>query len=95
MININKERLPLWKDRSKAQKVLFVLQIFLSVVIIILVLIQIFSKFSMLNIIEPIFGLTMFLLFLQNKKYNKVISYTYLGVSIFVFIISVAVIFDL
>ena len=63
--------LPKWKDKNKFEKTLTIIGIIFAVIIIILALIEFLEIHEMLNILEPIFGIFLFIQGMQYYKYDK------------------------
>lgn len=83
----NKGKLPKWGERTVTERILFIAQIMLTIVIVFLCILQIFSIWDKaINVFEPLLGVMMLVMFLQYRKYSKITSYTYLGLSIFIFL---------
>jgi hypothetical protein len=84
--------LPKWCDKTVTEKILFTAQILLSLIITLLGSLQIFDIWDKaINVLEPLLGVFMLLMFLQYRKYSKITSYSYLGTAIIIFICGVSI----
>jgi hypothetical protein len=89
-INYN---LPEWKNKTKLEKILTISSFALSIIVFILAMIQIITKIVLIKVFEPLLGLTLLLGALQYWKSNKPLALTILISSIYIFIVSIIIIF--
>lgn len=82
--------IPKLKDRTMFEKILFALQIILSISVIITASLELTNTWSLAkDISQPLLGSMFFVVFLEYRKYNKLQSYFSLAVSIFIVFIFV------
>ena len=81
---------------KKFNKVIIVsiIGIVLSVAIMVLAVMQLFGiwKYA-INVMEPLMGLLMLINAYQNWKQNRLVAYFSIGVAIFIFIVSIVILF--
>ena len=81
------DTLPKWNDKTTNEKILAVSGWLLSILVIILAALQLNNIFEFyIDVFEPVLGVTMFIYFLQYRKYNKFCSYVYLSGAVATFI---------
>ena len=83
-------KLPKLEDRTIFEKIVFVLEIILSIAVIILSILDLADVLSISNIIlNFLLGSTFFLKFIECKKHNKVQAYLSLVTSLFIFLLGI------
>ena len=84
--------LPSWKNKTKPEKILTISSFVLSTIVLVLCIIQLFTKIVLIKIYEPLLGLLLLLGAIQYWKNNKPLAITCLLSSIYIFIISIIII---
>ncbi|MFA9377984.1 MAG: hypothetical protein ACERKZ_14700 [Lachnotalea sp.] len=88
----DKVALPKWCDKTVTEKIFNALQILMTIFIIFFGSLQIFDVWDKaINVLEPLLGVVMILMFLQYRKYSKVTAYTFIGVAILIFCSGLAI----
>lgn len=88
-----------WKDIELKVRILFVLQIVVSLALIVLASLQLTGKWEgAINVFEPLLGVMMIInglcaSKLSVSKFNKIVAYFSYGVAIFIFMITAKIFF--
>lgn len=81
-------KLPKLEDRTIFEKIVFVLEIILSIAVIILSILDLADVLTITNVITNfLLGSIFFLKFIECKKYNRVQAYLSLVTSLFIFLL--------
>lgn len=83
-----------WNKKTTSSKILTILGLIISITIIVLALMQIFNICSKaINVFEPLLGVLMLIQAIENWKTNRSAAYFSLFVAIFMFIVSIIILF--
>lgn len=87
-------KMPSWKEKSTLDKVLQIVQMLLSAVVIILCILQLSGVWAgAIKVVEPLMAVVMLLMSRQYRTYNKWMSLFCLAVAIFVFSVTIRLVF--
>lgn len=83
-----------WNKKTISSKILTIFGLIISITIIVLALMQIFNVWDKaINVFEPLLGVLMLIQAIENWKTNRSTAYFSLFVAIFLFIVSIIILF--
>lgn len=83
-----------WNKKATFSKILTILGLIISITVIVLALMQIFNVWDKaINVFEPLLGVLMLIQAIENWKTNRSTAYFSLFVAIFMFIVSIIILF--
>ncbi len=83
-----------WNEKTLPLKILTMIGFIISITVIFLSLMQIFDIWDKaINVFEPLLGVLMLIQTIENWKTNRSTAYFSLFVAIFIFIVSIMILF--